>query len=135
MIPDQTAFTQGATHTCIVGSSPPEAIYLPSGDQAITRTAAVCWKENSLRLVIVSHTCTVPSSLAKAKRFARTLLRHAYTHYPNKFRDINDVLLGNTEKLTSNVTACMFAEDEEEMKSLQVVKVTNNPERNKKVTN
>src|SRR5207245_2729026 len=79
MLPDRTSLAQGATHTCIVASSPPEAIYFPSGDQAITRTGAVCWKVNSLRLVIVSHTCTVLSSLAKAKRFPSGDHATAYT--------------------------------------------------------
>ncbi len=48
------ALAQGATHTCIVVSPPPEAIYFPSGDHAITRTESVWEKVNSLRLVIVS---------------------------------------------------------------------------------
>ncbi len=43
--------------------------------------------------------------LAKAKRFARTLLKHAYEFYPNPHRSINDVLTGTSEAFSSAAQA------------------------------
>src|SRR5690348_2981422 len=63
-----TAFFVVLSHTCTVWSIPPEAIYLPSGDQAtvINRALSTCKVASCLPLKAATI-CTVPSLLARAR--------------------------------------------------------------------
>ncbi len=92
--------------------------YIQSHDQILTKNYQIsnfieansCWfQEESKRQRMASAISSMlikSFPLQKAKRFARALLTHAHTFYPNPNRPITSVLLGSSEQLShTNSTA------------------------------